>query len=64
MSEPGSFGMRTSERRGSDGLAGAILLGTKEMRRGRVTYPFTGLFMLFLGFLMVPSLSGVFELRG
>jgi hypothetical protein len=31
--------MRMREGSGSDGLAGVILLGTKEMRRGWVTYP-------------------------
>ena len=35
-----------------------------ETRRAWPSYPLNGLFFLSLGFLVVPSLSGVFELRG
>src|SRR5918995_25412 len=64
MSEPGRSVMRVGERSGPNGLAGAIWLGAKELRRKWVRYPLVGLVFLFLGFLVVPSLSGVFELRG
>ena len=64
MSEPGRSGMGVGEGSGPDWLAGAMWLGAKEMRRGWVAYLLTGFLLLFLGFLVVPTLSGVFELRG
>ena len=46
------------------GLAGAFWLAKKEMRRAWLSYPMTGLYVLFLGFFVVQSLSGVFEFQG
>jgi len=51
-------------RRSSKGFAGAFWLARKEMRRWWVSYPLSGLVLLLLGFFVVPSVSGVFELRG
>jgi hypothetical protein len=62
MGELSPSGMR--EKSGYDGLAGAIWLGAKEMRRGWAAYPLTGLCLLLLGFLVVPSVYGIFEFRG
>ena len=45
-------------------FAEAFWLAGKEMRRTWLSYPLTGLFALFLGFFVVPSLSGVFEFDG
>ncbi len=45
-------------------VAEAFWLARKEMRRTWLSYPLTGLFVLFLGFFVVPSLSGVFEFEG
>jgi len=45
-------------------LAGAFWLARKEMRRAWLSYPLTGLLLLFLGFFVVPSVSGLFELQG
>jgi hypothetical protein len=57
-------GMRTEGRGDLDGFAGAFWLARKEIRRTWLSYPLTGLFVLFLGFFVVPSLSGVFEFEG
>jgi hypothetical protein len=46
------------------GSADAYWLARKEMRRTWLSYPLTGLFVLFLGFFVVPSVSGVFEFEG
>lgn len=62
MSEPSRSGMRA--RSGPNWLAGTLWLGTKDMRRGWVAYPLTALVLLFLGLLVMPSLSGVFALQG
>jgi hypothetical protein len=64
MGEPGPSGMRTRVGSGSNPLAGAIWLGAKQIRRKWVRYPLTGLLLLFLGFLVLPSVYGVSELRG
>jgi hypothetical protein len=57
--------MNTGGRGGMEGFfAEAFWLAGKEMRRTWFSYPLTGLFALFLGFFVVPSLSGVFELEG
>ncbi len=45
-------------------FAGAFWLARKEMKRAWLSYLLSGLFVLFLGFFAVPSLSGVFELEG
>jgi hypothetical protein len=45
-------------------LAGAFWLARKEMKRAWLSHLLSGLFVLFLGFFAVPSLSGVFELEG
>lgn len=34
------------------------------MRRAWLSYPLTGLLLLFLGFMVLPSVSGLFELEG
>jgi hypothetical protein len=57
-------GMRTEGRSGLDGFAGAFWLARKEMRKAWLSYPLTGLFVVFLGFFVVPSVSGVFEFEG
>ena len=59
-----AWGMGTNESRGASGFAGTLRLARKEMRRAWPSYPLTGLFLLLLGFFVVPSLSGVFELDG
>jgi hypothetical protein len=64
MSASSSPGMRILRRGGVDGFAGAFWLARKEMRRTWLSYPLTGLFVLFLGFFVVPSVSGVFEFEG
>jgi hypothetical protein len=64
MGESGSSSMRTRARSGSNGLAGAFWLARKEIKRAWFSYPLTGLLLLFVGFFVVPSLSGVLELRG
>lgn len=56
--------MRIEGRGGMDGSAGAIWLAGREMGRAWRSYPLTGLFVLFLGLLVVPGLSGVFEVAG
>jgi hypothetical protein len=56
--------MGTRESGDASGFAGAFWLASKEMRRTWLSYPLTGLFVLFLGFFVVPSLSGVFEFEG
>jgi hypothetical protein len=63
MSDSGPSSMRARERDGLNGLAGAFRLA-KEMERKRLSYPLSGLFLLIVGFLLVPGLSGVLELRG
>jgi hypothetical protein len=64
MSASSPPGMRTLRRGDLDGFAGAFWLARKEMRRTWLSYVLTGLFVLFLGFFVVPSLSGVFEFEG
>jgi hypothetical protein len=56
--------MGTKEGGGASGLAGALRLARKEMRRAWPSHPLTGLFLLLLGFVVVPALSGVFEVDG
>ena len=45
-------------------FAEASWLAGKEIRRTWLSYPLTGLLALFLGFFVVPSVSGVFEFEG
>lgn len=45
-------------------FAGALWLARKEMKRAWLSYPLTALFVLSLGLIAVPGLSGVFELEG
>jgi hypothetical protein len=59
-----AWGMGTREGGGASGFAGALRLARKEMRRAWPSYPLSGLFLLLLGFFVVPALSGVFELEG
>ena len=47
-----------------DGFAGGFWLARKEIRRTWLSYPLTGLFVVFLGVFVVPGVSGVFELEG
>ncbi len=63
MSGSSPSGMRARVRDGLTGLAGTFRLA-KEMERRWLSLPLTGLLLLLLGFLVVPSISGVFELRG
>jgi len=60
----GSSPSSTRARGVSRGWTGAVWLAKEELRRNWPSYLLTGLALLFLGFLVVPSLSGVFELRG
>src|SRR3712207_2203953 len=55
-------GMR--ERGGTSGLADAFWLARKEIGRTWLSYPLTGVFVLFAGLFVAVSLSGVFELDG
>lgn len=64
MSEFGRSAIKVGVRGGQSWLSGAIWLGAKETREKWVRYPLTALLFLFLGFLVAPVLSGVFELRG
>jgi hypothetical protein len=59
-----AWGVGTRERAEASGFAGAFRLARKEMRQAWPSYPQSGLFLLLLGFFVVPSVSGVFELRG
>jgi hypothetical protein len=52
------------ERAEVKGSADAIWLARKEVKRTWLSFVLTGLFFLFLGFFVVPSVSGVFELEG
>lgn len=63
MSDAGPSSMKARERDGLKGLAGAFRLA-KEMERMWLSYPLSGVFLLIPGFLLVPGLSGIFELRG
>lgn len=56
--------MGTRESGDASGFAGAFWLARKEVRRAWPTYPLSGLLLLLSGFFVVPSVSGVFELRG
>jgi hypothetical protein len=47
-----------------EGFADAFWLARNELRRTWLSYPLTGLFVVFLGFFVVPSVSGVFDLEG
>lgn len=64
MSASSSPGMRTEGRADVKRSADAFWLARKEMRRTWLSYLLTGLFVLFLGFFVVPSVSGVFEFEG
>jgi hypothetical protein len=65
MSSSSPRGMRPEVSGGVDGFfAGAFWLAKKEIGRTWVSYPMTGLFVLFLGFFVVPSVTGVFEFDG
>jgi hypothetical protein len=59
-----AWSMGTRESGDASGFTGAFWLARKEMRQAWPTYPLTGLLLLLSGFFVVPSLSGVFELRG
>lgn len=45
-------------------LTEARWLAGEDIRRAWLSYPVSGLFVMFLGFLVIPSLSGVLELEG
>jgi hypothetical protein len=46
------------------GFADAFWLARDELRRTWLSYPLTCMFVVFLGFFVVPSVSGVFDLEG
>jgi hypothetical protein len=52
------------ERAEEKGSAGAFWLAKKEVRRAWLSFVLSCLFFVFLGFFVVPSLSGVFEFEG
>jgi hypothetical protein len=52
------------ERAEVKGSADTFWLARKEVRRAWLSFVLTGLFFLFLGFFVVPGVSGVFELEG
>jgi hypothetical protein len=52
------------ESGGASGFAGALWLARREMRQAWPSYSLRGLFLVLMGFFVVPSVSGVFELRG
>ena len=65
MSASSTSSVRVLEERAEvKGSADAIWLARKEVRRTWVSFVLNGLFFLFLGFFVVPSVSGVFELEG
>jgi hypothetical protein len=65
MSSSSTSSVRMMEERADGkGSADAFWLTSKEVRRTWLSYVLTGLFFLFLGFFVVPSVSGVFELEG
>jgi hypothetical protein len=64
MSASDPSGMRTEGRDDMSRFAEAFWLARKEMKRAWLSYVLTVLFVLFLGFFVVPSLSGVFEFEG
>jgi len=57
-------GIRTRERGEVNGFAESLWLAKKEMKRAWLSYVLSGLFVLFLGFFVAVSLSGVFEFEG
>lgn len=61
-------GMSTRERGDASGtagvFAGAFWLAKREVRRAWISYPLTGLLLTFVGFIVVPSVSGMFEFDG
>jgi hypothetical protein len=57
-------GMRALRRGGVDGFAEVFWLARKEMKRTWLSYVLSGLFVVFLGFFVVPGVSGVFEFEG
>ena len=64
MSASSPPGMRTRERDEVNGFAESLWLARKEMKRAWLSYVLTGLFVLFLGFFVAVSLSGVLEFEG
>jgi hypothetical protein len=57
-------GLGTLRRDDSDGFAESFWLARKEIRRTWLSYVLTCLFVVCLGFFVVPSVSGVFEFEG
>ncbi len=65
MSASRPSGMRTKEKGDVSGFfTEAFWLAKREMKRTWLSYVLTCLFVLFLGFFAVVSLSGVFEFEG
>jgi hypothetical protein len=64
MSATSPSSARTKERGEVNGFAGAFWLAKNEVRRAWLSHVLTGLLVLFLGFFVAVSLSGVFELEG
>jgi hypothetical protein len=64
----GASGMGTGGRRNASGMAGvfagAFWLAKREARRAWISYPLTGLLLMFVGFVVVPSVFGVVEFDG
>lgn len=59
-----SSSMRTKERGDVNRFAAAFWLAKKEIKRAWLSYPASGLFVLFFGFLAIPGVSGVFTIDG
>ena len=57
-------GKRSLRRGGVDGFAGGFWLARKEIGSTWLSYVLSGLFVVFLGFFVVPGVAGVFELDG
>lgn len=61
MSAQGRSGSRAKEKDGAGVFVGALWLARWEIWRAWPSYALGGLFYLFVGFLAVPVISGVFE---
>ncbi len=64
MSAPSRSVMRVEDRGGAGVFVGALWVAGWEIGRAWSSYALGGLAFLFFGFLVVPGLSGVFELEG
>ena len=64
MSAPSRSGMRVEDWGGAGVFVGALWVAGWEIGRAWSSYALGGLSFMFLGILVVPGLSGVFELEG